>query len=692
MEKFLKAKLASLVQRLADTEAELDALLLQSDEAVTSDLFSEVRYRRLINCLPSLFFELAPDGTTLSVNPAVTTLTGFRPEDLVGEDWWAVFCPREHSRRASELRWQLQSRDVAGHEMVLVGKNREPVVLELTTANWYGPGGELRRVVGMGIDVTARKKAEEAWQQGRYTLEKRVAERTADLTRAREAAEERAAESEEGRSILQALMEYIPEGIVIATGPKVTIRWVSRYAQEFLGRSPEALQGLSVREKGVDWFVGREGGDKADPEDLPLVRATLGGEVVTDEEWIVRRDDGAHFTLSVNAGPIRDREGHFTGGIAAWRDVTERKSGERERERLLAEFDSTFLAIADGVMIFGPQGEILRINPAAREILNYSDDIIAAPLSERRRKVKVEGPEGKALPMEKWPSSRALRGETVRGQILVLRLPGDRRVWLSASAAPIRLPGGGLLGAVATLTDITQIHELQEQHELYLHTISHDLRAPLTVIYGHLQLLCKDLGAAAGEETRRNLDAVLKSAERMNLMIEDLVDAARLEGGELILEKEEVRISDFLDDFLKRSEPALEVGRIRLEIPHGIAPVRADTDRLERILHNLISNALKYSPPTTPVLVAAEQTAEEIVISVIDQGEGITSRDQEHIFKRFYRPKGARRVDSVGLGLYITRMLVEAHGGRLWVKSRKGEGSTFCFTLPRVEDSGVTSL
>ena len=126
----------------------------------------------------------------------------------------------------------------------------------------------------------------------------------------------------------------------------------------------------------------------------------------------------------------------------------------------------------------------------------------------------------------------------------------------------------------------------------------------------------------------------------------------------------------------------LAVARIVTDISPDLPPVAADYDRLERIILNLLSNALKYSPDGSPVTIRAHRQENTIVIAIADQGSGIPPEEQAHIFDRFYRVKAERKAEGIGLGLYITRLLVEAHGGRIWVESQPGQGSVFSFTLP----------
>jgi PAS domain S-box-containing protein len=369
------------------------------------------------------------------------------------------------------------------------------------------------------------------------------------------------------------------------------------------------------------------------------------------------------------------------------KDVTERKQMEAERERLMAELEATINAIADAVIIYDPAGNILHMNPAAERLFGYGRKEREKSLPVRLSRLDVRTPDGQPFPLQAT-MQRVIAGETMHGVLAVLHRPDGKTIWMSNSAAPICTPDGQRVGAVGTATDVTALYELQQEREMFLHTISHDLRSPLTVIQGYAQLLCETLvREACGESAGLMCDELLKGAQRMNRMIEELVDMARLEGGQLVPKPSPLPLGAFVQQLLGRLKSirlkgCLETDRLTVEIPADLPPVLVDPDLLERILLNLLSNAMKYSPADRLVRLAASHKDGEVLVSVADLGEGIAREDQPRIFERFYRPKGVRRSDSVGLGLYITRMLVEAHGGRIRVKSTPGEGSTFSFSLP----------
>lgn len=369
------------------------------------------------------------------------------------------------------------------------------------------------------------------------------------------------------------------------------------------------------------------------------------------------------------------------------KDVTEAKRMEAERERLMAELEATINAIADAVIIYDPGGGIRHMNPAAERLFDYGKQVREQPLAERLSRLEVTTPDGQPFPLLET-MQRVAAGEAMHGVLAVLRQPDGKAVWMSNSAAPICTPDGQRVGAVGTSTDVTALYTMQQEREMFLHTISHDLRSPLTVIQGYAQLLRDTLQREeCGQSAGLMCDEVLKGAQRMNRMIEALVDMARLEGGQLLPKACPLPLGSCVQQLISRFQGARLKGglapeRLTIEIPADLPPVLADPDMLERILLNLLTNAMKYSPQESPVSLAASRTDGEALISVTDQGTGIAAADQPRLFERFYRPQGVRRADSVGLGLYITRMLVEAQGGRIRVESEPGKGSTFSFSIP----------
>jgi len=351
------------------------------------------------------------------------------------------------------------------------------------------------------------------------------------------------------------------------------------------------------------------------------------------------------------------------------------KAGRLQAEQMLRVYSRVIDNSPDKISLIDRQYVYRMVNPSYCRVFGVpTDQIVGYPVSELFEERIFQDVIRPHL-------ERCFAGETV-----------DYEAWFTFPAAGSRymqvhyypLWRDGEVEYVVVLSrDITERKRAEQLREEYTYTISHDLRAPVTIIRGHAQILQRTLeGAGLKGAPQLSVEAIIKGAQRMEAMIQDLVDSARLEAGQLQPQKQVVDLDAFTSDLLQRAGTLMDIGRIKIEIPANLPPVSADPDQLERIFTNLLTNALKYSPPETQVLVKAERTNGEVVVSVADRGVGIAPEDLPHIFERFYQPRAGRRLEGLGLGLYITKMLVEAHGGRIWGESEPGKGSTFYFTLP----------
>jgi signal transduction histidine kinase len=237
-----------------------------------------------------------------------------------------------------------------------------------------------------------------------------------------------------------------------------------------------------------------------------------------------------------------------------------------------------------------------------------------------------------------------------------------------------------LVSYLTTALTLSHIRGDLRQREEVLHVVSHDLRAPLGALVGQARLL---RGRAGGDDfAAARLDAILRSASRMDSMIEDLLDSARKESRQLRLQARPIDVGAYLSELIERNGAALEVDRIRLTRDGERLVALADADRLERIVLNLLSNALKYSPPERPVDLRAAASDGFVTISVADQGPGIPAEDLPHVFEPFYRGLKTAARGGLGIGLYSVRILVEAHGGTVRAEPGREGGTTFHVALP----------
>jgi PAS domain S-box-containing protein len=341
-----------------------------------------------------------------------------------------------------------------------------------------------------------------------------------------------------------------------------------------------------------------------------------------------------------------------------------------------AELEAVFSALPIALVTVDPSLRIVRVNERVRELTGAAVEELRRAQEEGA--FRVAGPDGGPVPVDQQPHARALRGEVVRGELVRFEPREAPPLWIAVSAAPIRDAAGAIRGAVATGVDLTEVHALQEERETLMQTVSHDLRTPLHVVVGHAELLRH----RGDDEVRRRAEAILASAGRMTRLIGDLVDAARLEAGHVRLQLEPLDLPAFLSGWKERMAGALPMERVRVVAEAGAPVVFADPARLDQILANLASNALKYSPPETEVTVELGATPDALRLSVADRGPGIPQEELPRLFQRYYRSRTAGRVEGLGLGLFITRKLVEAHGWRIEASSEVGEGSVFTVVIP----------
>ncbi|MDD3926275.1 MAG: ATP-binding protein [bacterium] len=492
--------------------------------------------------------------------------------------------------------------------------------------------------------------------------------------------------------MLEAAAASSAEGIIIVDYFSYLI-FINDAARKLIRRtlSPDLPLDQQAKSLGLRYPDGR----RMAFAETPLGRA-LQGNIVTDETFRLLMPDDKEICLQGSADPVVNRSGRIIGAVYIFRGAEETaedrlRQAEEERLKLLeqverwaAELDIALSSIADGLAIYNAAGLAVRMNAAAKRMLGCSDDYAGEEVNTRAARLDARDASGRLFNVDDLPVRRALRGETVCNAIMALDSPETGKIWVSASAAPLCSAGRGVVGAIVTFTDITALQNLQQQREDLLHTVSHDLRNPLSLIQGHAQLikraLQEDEKCINTATMSVSVSAIINSARRMNVMIQDLVDATRMSAGCMDLKHEPVDMSRFIEDLLEQFLGVIDTSRIELSLQEDLPNVMADPARLERIMSNLLSNALKYSDDK--VIIETEAYPERLQISIVDRGMGITEEEMPYIFDRFYRTREAARTEGLGLGLYVTKKLIEAHGGDLWAESRAGEGSAFRFTLP----------
>ncbi|MBI2972411.1 MAG: HAMP domain-containing protein [Armatimonadetes bacterium] len=438
-------------------------------------------------------------------------------------------------------------------------------------------------------------------------------------------------------------------GIVHVSAPEA---WVWRQ----LRRIAPALGTAMLLGLAAAWFVG----------------ARLSRRITRPLEEFSRVADRISSGDLAGRAPVDDTDelGRLGRSFNAMADRLQRTIQEISAER--NKIEAIVAGMTDAVVATDRDGRIMLLNRAAEELLRLERGHVAG-----RSAREVIG-DGRLVAM--------LDDATERARLTAEELPpgsvGDRVV--EAHCAPITGDGGAVVGAVAVLRDVTELRETERLRRELTANVSHELRTPLTSIVGFIETLLD--GAMNDEVTARHfLTIVDDEANRLVKLVDDLMDLSRLESKRVALELKPVDVGFLVHHVVDKMRPLAEASQLVLSqsVPSGLI-VPADADRLEQVLTNLVDNALKYTPPGGRVEVRAAAMNGEIAVEVSDTGRGIPPEDLPHVFERFYRADRSRTRGSggTGLGLAIAKHIVEAHGGRISVRSRSDEGTAFVVTLP----------
>ena len=347
-----------------------------------------------------------------------------------------------------------------------------------------------------------------------------------------------------------------------------------------------------------------------------------------------------------------------------------------EAERVAGEARAVFYAIADGVLLTDPFGRVTAVNRALEVLTGWTEaDARGRPYAEV---LPFADRRGAPEPAGARPDDNSWGGQGV-GVDLVTRY--GRKVPVAVSSAPILDPRGRVVGGVDVVRDVSREREIDEVKSALISTVSHELRTPLTLIHGFAELLA--LRDMPPDRQRSAAEEVLEASRRLARLIDDLLSVSRMESGRLVLDPRPLDLAGLVERTLSPFRAMSSRHALRAKLPPSLPVVWGDPDKVEQILTNLVGNAIKYSPAGGEVLVTVERDLSGVRISVRDQGIGMSPRDMGQLFEKFYRVDRdeVRRAGGTGLGLYITKRMVEMHGGRIWAESWPGVGSVFTFTL-----------
>lgn len=382
--------------------------------------------------------------------------------------------------------------------------------------------------------------------------------------------------------------------------------------------------------------------------------------------------------------PICNQVGFAIANVRLYADSTS------ERRKL----NTVVTSIAEGVLLCDAQGRMTLANESALSLLRLDSLPFEQPLTAMADFYHMRDLDGGPLSLEQLPFARALAGTIFQDYRLVLRgASGDETV-MSFSGAPARADDGLIEGAVVVFRDITANQKVERAKDEFLAVAAHELRSPLAAVRSYADLLLRREQQRNEADPRdlHGLTILTQQVGHMLRMVDNLLDVSRIDAGQLDLQLQRANLVSLANQVLDQQRPSTGNQRIILDSAHDELFVVCDTLRIRQVVTNLISNAAKYGPPDGAIVVrlrrreadspeAADFARPVAVVSVTDEGSGIPPEQQARLFQRYYRAR-SRRAEGLGLGLYLSHQFVAMHGGRIWVESGDGSGSTFAFALP----------
>ena len=353
------------------------------------------------------------------------------------------------------------------------------------------------------------------------------------------------------------------------------------------------------------------------------------------------------------------------------------KQVENDRQRVNALLDSS----ADGILILTPDLKVERCNPAFSHMAGLKQNDLH------------NKPHEAVIKWTKKPQQMTLDQAVAGGWPLTshatLYVEGDLErpagyppLPVGITYAPLISDEGILINIITSVRDITRFRQAEEMKSTFISVISHELKTPVALIKGYVGTLRREDITWDSAIVQESLQVIEEEADRLSGYIENLLDATRLQASGFNIKRSDLQVADLIEHVAARFRTQTAKHTISVKLPPNLPVILADETRINQVFSNLISNAIKYAPGGD-ICISAEVRGENMIFCVSDEGPGIDPNDLPFVFDRFYRaPDAIRQTKGAGLGLYLAKAIVEAHGGRIWIDPEQGKGARICFNLP----------
>lgn len=630
----------------------------QAEEALGQ---SERRFRALVENSADITALVDAQGIVTYVSPSITPIMGYTPEEFIGCSALVIVHPDDLFTMQQVLGGILQS---PGSSLSAEYRLR----CKDGSWRWFEGRGtnllhdpDVGAIVGNFRDITQRKEAEERLQQSEEQL------RLSEIR-------------------YRTMIEQSPLSMQILSPDGRTIL-VNHAWEELWGVTLDQIAGYNMLED--EQLVAKD--------IMSYIKRAFAGEAAAippikyePDQTIPNVSNVPYRWVRAFIYPIKEENGKIREVVLIHEDISEQKRVEEELRRSRDQLSVIFQHVADGITVQDRTGAIVYVNDIGARRCGFSsaEEMLAVDtqtfMAYYLSRFEMKDETGQLLSSRDLPAFKALQGEPY-AEVVVHYLDKQTGTssWSLVKASPIFDEKGEVQFAVNIFSDITERKELERRKDEFISMASHELKTPLTSLKAYTQLLLRKFGHQEMNEAAVYLPRMELQINKLTRLIQDLLDVSKVQVGKLDYAEDNLDIDALVRQTVETLQQTTTTHRLSLQgTTHKM--VRGDSERLEQVLTNIISNAIKYSPSADRVDVQLTSSEDTVTISVRDYGIGVPKEHQEKIFERFYRVGDDRNqlFPGLGIGLYISREIIERHAGKIWVESAEGKGSTFYVTLP----------
>ena len=576
-------------------------------------------------------------------------------------------------KKSEEARKEVAVRKHSEDELIAYRENLEEMVKQ-RTAELEKANQDLKN------EISAHKKDQEALSRAQTELEARIQERTGELAEANKSLEVEIIGHKQAREAINVerqrfneVLNILPAYVALLTTDYHVI-FANRYFEEHFGKS----QGKHCYE-----FLFHRTAPCENCETYKVL------ETKKPHRWEWKGPDGHYYDVSdftfsdidgtvliLEMGIDISEQKQAQDALSQARDELEMRVDERTKQlRETRDYLDNLINYANApIIVWNPEFEITRFNHAFERLTGLSaGEMLGKTLDD-------------LFPAESHDTSmQHIHNATSGVRLEVVEIPikhrdGTVRILLWNSATLYAEDGTTVIATIAQGQDITERKKTEQMKDEFISLVSHELRTPMTIINGSLRTA--ETEGISPEDKEILIQNAIEGAGALSAILENLLELSRYQTGRLQIHSEPVSITNIAESVIEGFKNRSEDHEFQLYFPGDLPPVEADHLRVERIFYNLLENAIKYSPGNSTIKVTLRRDNGEIISSVTDEGIGMSPEEQGMIFEPFERLEKSSKSQGLGLGLVVCKRLVEAQGGRIWVESEPGKGSTFYFSLP----------